>query len=418
MKGQGGPGGLGSRRIRWGVVDQAASSLSNFTLTLLVARSTGARELGVFTLAFAGYLLAMGISRGFVSEPFMLLHTNGHGEAKLGARGGLATTVALAGVASCLAIVLFVLTGNSFALATALGLPVLLAQDFCRYVLFAADEGRKAASLDLVWLVLGLFALSVASFNSASILNLFYLWIFAGSLSCGLGLFFLGVLPSLSDGRQFWATNRGVGLRFVGEFLSSTGAAQLSLYIVGMIGGLGVLGQLRVAQLGLGPLQVIVMGWGIVAIPEATSLFARDPDLLISRIYRVAGAFALLAGLYGAAVYFAPSDFLSAIFGPVWLSARPLIPALAVGLAGSAMTITGSSAARAQGLISEGLKVRIVGSVLLLGLSVLGVGLAEAKGAAWGVGVGAVVTGVLFLGLAHGGSRLRDAGGRVRDSTY
>ena len=43
-------------RLSWGVADQALSSLTNFAVGIVVARSLGIRELGAFSIAFATYL--------------------------------------------------------------------------------------------------------------------------------------------------------------------------------------------------------------------------------------------------------------------------------------------------------------------------------------------------------------------------
>ena len=48
-------------RFGWGFADQAVSSLSNFLLGFLVARSVDAAAFGAFSVAYATYLVTVGI---------------------------------------------------------------------------------------------------------------------------------------------------------------------------------------------------------------------------------------------------------------------------------------------------------------------------------------------------------------------
>jgi len=46
------------RRAGWGLADQAFSSLTNFAVGLLIARTVGPADFGAFSLAFALYNVA------------------------------------------------------------------------------------------------------------------------------------------------------------------------------------------------------------------------------------------------------------------------------------------------------------------------------------------------------------------------
>src|SRR5215469_12780935 len=61
-----------TRRLGWGVADQAVSSLTNFAVVILVARSLGAVQFGAFTLAYVTYAFALNASRGLATEPLMI----------------------------------------------------------------------------------------------------------------------------------------------------------------------------------------------------------------------------------------------------------------------------------------------------------------------------------------------------------
>ena len=61
-----------SGRITWGLADQAMSSLTNFLLSIFVARTLGATQFGAFSLAYVTYGFAINASRGLSIEPLLI----------------------------------------------------------------------------------------------------------------------------------------------------------------------------------------------------------------------------------------------------------------------------------------------------------------------------------------------------------
>src|SRR5450432_1208576 len=62
----------GVRRLGWGVADQAVSSLTNFAVSIFVARSVGLVQFGAFSLAYVTYGFALNASRGLATDPLMV----------------------------------------------------------------------------------------------------------------------------------------------------------------------------------------------------------------------------------------------------------------------------------------------------------------------------------------------------------
>ena len=60
--------GRSVRSFGWGLADQMLSSVTNFLLGLLVARSVGPGEFGACGLAYATYTLALGAARALASD--------------------------------------------------------------------------------------------------------------------------------------------------------------------------------------------------------------------------------------------------------------------------------------------------------------------------------------------------------------
>src|SRR5579859_7092083 len=64
-----------SRRLSWGIADQAMSSVSNFAVNIYIARTLGAAQYGAFALAYATYGFALNASRGLGTDPLLVRYS-------------------------------------------------------------------------------------------------------------------------------------------------------------------------------------------------------------------------------------------------------------------------------------------------------------------------------------------------------
>ncbi len=60
------------RRLGWGVADQGVSSLSNFALGVVAAKSLDPAGFGAFTLAYLTYAFVLSAARGPSTDPLMV----------------------------------------------------------------------------------------------------------------------------------------------------------------------------------------------------------------------------------------------------------------------------------------------------------------------------------------------------------
>jgi hypothetical protein len=72
--------GIANRRAIIGVLDQAASSLSNAASGFLVARAADPATFGEFSLVMMSYATMLGVSRALFSEPYAVLGLNTENE--------------------------------------------------------------------------------------------------------------------------------------------------------------------------------------------------------------------------------------------------------------------------------------------------------------------------------------------------
>ena len=66
------PARQAARRLGWGVADQAVSSLTNFAVSIYIARTLGAAQYGAFSLAYVTYGFALNASRGLATDPLLV----------------------------------------------------------------------------------------------------------------------------------------------------------------------------------------------------------------------------------------------------------------------------------------------------------------------------------------------------------
>ena len=158
------------RRTGWGLADQAFSSLTNFVLGVMIARSVPPHDFGAFSLAFATYTLFLGLSRALTSEPLVVRFSHSSPEAWRAATAAGTGTATLLGVVGGVGCVVFGLaTSGPIAQAfIALGvtMPGLLLQDAWRYAFFARGGGAQAFLNDVIWAVVMFPAVAVLTFKA------------------------------------------------------------------------------------------------------------------------------------------------------------------------------------------------------------------------------------------------------------
>ena len=97
--------GGGVRRLGWGLADQALSSLTNFALAILVARTVSTSALGAFGLAFTTYTITLGATRALCSEPLTVRYSaTGEREWREGASAATGVALVLGAIAGVLCI--------------------------------------------------------------------------------------------------------------------------------------------------------------------------------------------------------------------------------------------------------------------------------------------------------------------------
>jgi O-antigen/teichoic acid export membrane protein len=154
-------------RLGWGIADQAVSSITNLAQGIVVARSLGAADFGAFSLAWVTYSVILNLSRGLATDPLTVRYSGPLDDRwRSAARRAASTATALGLVVGALCVLVGLgvgsVVGSAF-VALGLTLPGLLLQDSWRIAFFVAGKGQRALANDVVWGILLVPAILIAS---------------------------------------------------------------------------------------------------------------------------------------------------------------------------------------------------------------------------------------------------------------
>ncbi len=365
-------------RLTWGVADQAITTLTNFLLSIYVARTLGAAQFGAFSLAYMTYGFAINASRGLSVEP-LLIRFSGTDLLiwRRAAAGSTGTALAVGLAAAPCALVAGLLLGGTTGLgflALGLTLPGLLLQDSWRYSFFALGRGRHAFINDTVRAAVLLPSLAFLRISGhANVFWFVFAWGTTAAVGAAISPLQARVLPSLAGAREWLARHRDLGLRYLAENAAGNSADQLRTIIVAYILGLAAVGHIQAAIMLMGPFRIIVYGISMVAMPEAARLLRRSPRQLPLFCAAVSIGLSLLGLAWGAVLLMAlPRGLGHLVLGSIWRPTYPLVlPAIlfVMGLCADTGAVLGL---HALGAARRSLRAAALSSVLLIACALVG----------------------------------------------
>jgi O-antigen/teichoic acid export membrane protein len=369
-----------------GIVDQAASSVSNVAITVVAARALDRQAFGGFVLVMAVYVVLIGLTRAVALEPLLIRGADRGVEPLRDAAGAAVAMGTVLGV-GCVAAGLLAGDATGRALVVlGLFLPLLFLQDGWRYAAFALERPQFAITVDAAWLATqaaGTVALVQAGSQSPA--AFVALWAASGAVGAVVGVLRARVLPRVTSGVRRVAANLDLGGPFVVEFLADGGAAYAALWLLGILSGLDAVGAIRVGQTVFGPINVLYVGMFVTLVPEGARRLREGPHRLRTSMIRasvVVSGVAAMATLVALAV---PGSVGRALFGDSWDQGHSVLLALGVALCGGGVMTGATAGLRALGRARRSLAVRLATLPLMLGLPLVGAVVADEVG--FGVGI-------------------------------
>lgn len=361
-----------ARRVGWGFVDQALSSLTNFAVSILIARSVSPREFGMYALVYTVYLLALGVSRSLTTDPFMIRYTGkespDRAERQRAAAGAAFLVGATAAVLLAVASFLFGAATSASMLAFAVVLPGLLLQDAWRVIFFALGRPQKAALNDLIWGVAQIaFISAVLLAGAGTVPNLVLAWGGSAAVAALAGVYQARSAPDLIRAWSWVRDNRDLGIPFVGEFLAARGGSQVNVYGLAAVASLSTVGILKAGQIFMGPLNVLQMGLMLSVTPEVIRLRDRSITTFRRALGIMGSTVCGIALAWGAALALMPTNWGRAILGDSWALAYVVILPLAAGRAAQGLADAATTGLRVLGAAKLTFRLRLV--VVALGVA-------------------------------------------------
>lgn len=394
------------RRVGWTIVDQGLSSVTNFLLGVLVARSVEPVVFGAFSLCFVTYRLALGLFRGLVAQPIMMrLSAENEEQLRRGTRDGLGASLAV-GIAAGL-LISAVATLTSPPLRTALWalsatMPLLLLQDGIRFVFFAQRRSRSATLNDALWGVtqLTLMALLI-HLDRAGAASLIAAWGMSAGVATFVGLRQLRLVPDPRQLRPWLATHRDISIPLSLEFVLISGGAQLTYYALGFVASLTEVASLRAAQVLIGPVNVLFTAGGLVLVAEGVRIGAKSISMLRKGIFAIASVMGVAGAVWGVVLVLLPNSAGRALLADNWETARDLLVILGIAAAGRGVTAATRGGLRALGEARDILSSRAIIAPISVVAGLTGATFFGAVGAASAFALTEVLSGALYARAFH-----------------
>jgi hypothetical protein len=387
-----------ARRVGWSVADQGISSLSNFVLGILVARSLDPESLGAFTLAYVTFAFAISASRGTSTDPLVVRYSGTEPPVWTRAVASAGGTALLNGVVvGVLCVVVGLLlpadVGYGF-IALGVGLPGILLQDSYRFAFFSEGKASRAFANDLVWGVLQVATLvALVVTDRLTVVTSLLAFGATASLAAAFGYLQCGVAPRPLLARRWLVDQKALGGRYLIENLSGGVTRLLRMSVVGLVAGLTAVGLIRAADILMGPFVVLLAGVGQIAVPEAKQVLSRAPEHFVRFCFWLASAQASGAVVWGVFALVAfPLGLGELLVGGNWDGARDLLIPVLLTLVLSCFVLGASTGVRALAASRRSLPAQLTSDGLYLLGGGLGAVVAGASGSCWGVAISAVLS--------------------------
>jgi O-antigen/teichoic acid export membrane protein len=393
------------------VLDQIASSASNFLLVAIVANVSTPEQFGQFSLGYVLLVFFLGLQRSLIGEVLLVRFAakeadldNFRAAAGLSALLGLASFVVLAAGA--------LIAGDSspemwFALAVAM--PFVLLQDLQRYVLICRKLSGFAFVLDALWALLSTAAMIVLAVQRANGVWIVVAWAAGALISAVLGIVITKAHPRPARGPAWFRSNRDLTVRFSVEYASLNASTTLVWFaLAGPLGAVGV-AALRGASLLFSPLNTAFNSVRIAMIPELVR--ARGTARYRRRLLETGGILLALGVIWGVVVLLLPDSLGRIALGDTWDSAKDLRLPNAVQAIAMVGYTTLLAFYRSSSLHSHSSWMRGILAGMTLAVPFFAALAFGAQGGAWGFALAVSVA--LVAGLTITGAARRRRGGEV-----
>lgn len=384
--GRGGRGRRG-RRAAVGVLDQLLFSLSNFALTIVVAREVTATEFGAFALGMAAYLLCTAVLRGFTSETLIVRFSASRSDewrAASGAAGGVALVLGVVVGVALLVIGSLVpgVTGDTMIVLGVL-FPGISVQDYLRYTALAAGRPGAALANDVTQIVVQFVLVAVLlAAGATATWEFIAAWGIGAHVAAVVGMIMLRDVPRPLQFVRWFREHGDMAGKYALDDFASQGSQQVTTFALAGLAGLRDAGAFRASQTAFAPPSMFNLGVQGAVTPELVRSLAVSLRKLRRDVAIIAVGLGLLSGAWGVVVVLMPDSWGEAALGATWDGAKPLLIYFAIAQVANGVRVAPERAIRALGEANRTLQARLIVSLLGLGFQLFGAVVAGVMGVA------------------------------------
>ena len=346
--------------------DQVLSSVSNAVILFAMAGPSSVEAFGAAVLVFSIVTAAIGLVRGALGTPLLLMSGDTRPDILREASRGFAAAM-VAGIAvGLVALVTSVaLDEPQVGIAYAVAVPIVLAQDVLRFVAMALGEPESAFVSDAVW-AFGAGAVLVVTWAAPHLLSIpemIWAWSSAGALALLVLGYRIRVTPTVRGLRSWWTEFWQHRVRFAFESgIDQIGAiviVSISTLFIGTVAAASLRGAVTI----LGPFAVLISSLPLIVIPEAVRA-GHSPRQVWSTLSHAAWITSGFAATIGFLTPFVPPAWGRFLLGDSWPEATAVLPFLGLEYAAICWIAGVYNFHRSRGSSVELLRYRVMQSVL------------------------------------------------------
>jgi O-antigen/teichoic acid export membrane protein len=302
------------RLPRWtvAVADQGLVAVINLALSILVTHLAGVSALGGFTIVTTTILVAVAGTRILISDPW--LASRKAGQVPTPQQRWLILLAATAATVMVAVAVLIALHGEvAWWWACAIA-PLVILQDFGRYMAFRREQPGRALASDLTILVVGAASFGVCAWvNRADLSAVLISWAVGLAAATCVALSSRFGKVSSSGSREWWHTTcRPLAMKLAHDGLAFQVGVNGSLYLLAAVGTHQDVGIVRVVQSAFSPLLLTITGLNMWLVPF---LAHRDTRRMLDVRRKATGLLALTSIAGVAVAVWAGPWLIGLVFG-------------------------------------------------------------------------------------------------------
>lgn len=298
-------------------------SATSLVLSVAIARRAPISEFGEFSVAMVIYLFAIGLIRASITETTLAVEPTDRTNRRGFRRAALASTCTALGL-----LVVGLFMQNEYFVVLGLALNGLACLDYLRTVEASLYSPWKSVLQATAWSLLTGAAAVYSFVLQGDPLVVFAVWAVGGAI-IGYVSALVGRL-SLLPGWPRHPTDTRAAWLFSLDYAAGSGGSALSTAALGVTSSLETVGALRGAGTILGPVGLLSSSARSLIIPTLTRarrLGDRHEFVMARRIALFLG---LSLAIPAALLSSLPQEIGSALLGPTWATAAPLLPPLAI----------------------------------------------------------------------------------------